>query len=112
MYLAAIWPNNVQDILCLCHISTIVDIHNPNSAHPAKSIVQGDTIPSEQEKSSMFYFGVMFLHVSLVPLSPLTSSTAAHESQVVESGDLVFDSGRGVAELGRVILIIPRHHGH
>lgn len=39
-----------------------------------------------------------------------TSSTAAHKAQVVESGYLVLDGGRGVAELSWVVLVVSGHH--
>lgn len=42
--------------------------------------------------------------------SLLTSSAAADETQVVETGHLVLDGGRGVSELGRIILIVAGHH--
>lgn len=41
-----------------------------------------------------------------------TSSAASDEAQVVESGHLALDGGRGVAELRRVVLVIPSHHRH
>lgn len=44
------------------------------------------------------------------PWRVITSATAANEAQVVESGHLVLDGGRGVAKLSRVILIVARHH--
>lgn len=42
--------------------------------------------------------------------SLLTSSAAADETQVVETGHLVLDGGRGVSELGRIILIVAGHY--
>lgn len=41
-----------------------------------------------------------------------TSSTPAHEAQVVEAGHLVLHHGRGVPQLGRVVLVVPGHHRH
>lgn len=38
-----------------------------------------------------------------------TSSTPAHESQIVEPCYLVFHDSRGISELSRIVLIIPRH---
>lgn len=40
----------------------------------------------------------------------LTSSAAADETQVVETCHLVLDGGRGVAEFGRIVLIVAGHH--
>lgn len=40
----------------------------------------------------------------------LTSSTPAHEAQVVEAGHLVLHHGRGVPQLGRVVLVVSGHH--
>lgn len=45
----------------------------------------------------------VFLHVR-------TSSTAANEAEVVESGHLVLNGRCGIAELCRVVLIVSRHH--
>lgn len=42
----------------------------------------------------------------------LTSSAAAHEAEVVEAGHLVLHHARGVAQLGRVVLVVARHHRH
>lgn len=42
----------------------------------------------------------------------ITSPAAAYETQVVESGHLVLDGGRGITELGWVVLIISRHYRH
>lgn len=42
----------------------------------------------------------------------ITSPAAANETQVVESGHLVLDGGRGVTEFGGVVLIISRHDGY
>lgn len=39
-----------------------------------------------------------------------TSSTPAHEAQVVEAGHLVLHHGRGVPQLGRVVLVVSGHH--
>lgn len=42
----------------------------------------------------------------------ITSTAAANESQVVESGHLVFDGCCGVAEFGWIVLVISRHDRH
>lgn len=42
----------------------------------------------------------------------ITSPAASNETQVVESGHLVLDGGRGVPEFGWVVLIISRHNRH
>lgn len=42
----------------------------------------------------------------------LTSSTPAHESQIVELGHLVLHHRRTVAQLGAIVLIISRPHRH
>ncbi len=39
-----------------------------------------------------------------------TSSTAANETQVIKTSHLILDGGCGIAEFGRVILIIASHH--
>lgn len=52
------------------------------------------------------YWGVSLFYAS----SFLTSSAAADETQVVETGHLVLDGSRGVSELGRIILIVTGHH--
>lgn len=41
-----------------------------------------------------------------------TSAATADKAQVVEARHLVLDGGGGVAELGRVVLVVPRHHRH
>lgn len=41
-----------------------------------------------------------------------TSPATANETQVVESGHLVLDGGRGVAEFGWIVLVISRHYRH
>lgn len=39
-----------------------------------------------------------------------TSSAAAHKAQVVESGHLVLEGGRGVTKLSGEVLVVSRHH--
>lgn len=41
-----------------------------------------------------------------------TSAATANEAQVIEASHLVLDGGGGVAQLGRVVLVVPRHHRH
>lgn len=41
----------------------------------------------------------------------LTSAAPSHEAQVVEPGHLVLHHGRGVPQLGRVVLVVAGHHG-
>ena len=53
----------------------------------------------------------LYSHLSSC-LRAVTSSAAADEAQVVESGHPVLDGGRGVAELGRVVLVVSCHHRH
>lgn len=43
--------------------------------------------------------------------SELTSSAPAHEAEVVEAGHLVLHHRGGVPQLGRVVLVVPGHHG-
>lgn len=40
----------------------------------------------------------------------LTSPAAAHEAEVVEARHLVLHHARGVPQLGRVVLVVARHH--
>ena len=46
--------------------------------------------------------------VCLVPTSP----AAANKAQVVEARHPGLGGGRGVPQLGRVVLVVPRHHRH
>lgn len=41
-----------------------------------------------------------------------TSAATADKAQVVEARHLVLDGGGGVSQLGRVVLVVPRHHRH
>lgn len=61
-----------------------------------------------QESAFIFLFS-LFLYL-YVYLCVCTSSTAANKAQVIESGHLILDGGRGVAKLSWVVLIISRHH--
>lgn len=50
--------------------------------------------------------------LSTAVTAQLTSPTAPNEAQVIEPGYLALDGRRGVAKLGRVVLVISCHHRH